>query len=343
MLSSCKIGIYFFGGKEIGFGHAYRALAIYHWIKKLDLNLSIEFEFLQSDQISNNAVAKIFRDAIGVSLCVHDFPDLPGKEWDILIVDRLTLNTDLLFSLKSRTQLLICIDDTLDDGTYCDLKLNPLYKNQTEIREEFQGNYHEGVACQIIHPKFTSKPTVWREKVTHVLVMQGGADSHDTVREILDVLHQLILRHNEIKFSFLSPSFEEKLLNRHENPKENVCFFNTISDMRKFLLGVDLAISSGGITPFELAAMQIPSLLISAEQKELETMQKLAEIGCAINLGKHSKKSLKQLVTQISYLVENPHELLTLKENASSTVFCDGGKIINDFILKHVKAHDGLQ
>ena len=113
--------------------------------------------------------------------------------------------------------------------------------------------------------------------------------------------------------------------------------------MRKFLLSVDLVISSGGITPFELAAMQIPSLLISAEQKELETMQMLAELGCAINLGKHSKKSLKQLVTQISHLVENPHERLILKKNASSTVLCDGGKIINDFILKHVKAHDGLE
>lgn len=343
MLSSCKIGIYFFGGKEIGFGHAYRALAIYHWIKKLDLNLSIEFEFLNSDQISNNAVAKIFRDAMGVSPNVNDFPDLPGKEWDILIIDRLTLNSDVLSSLKSRAQLLICIDDVLDDGTYCDLKLNPLYKNQVTIKEEFRGNYYEGVACQIIHPKFRSKPTVWQEKVNHILIMQGGADSHDTVCEIFEAFHQLIFRHAEINFSFLSPRFEKKLSGAHKNPNGNTCFFTNISDMSEFLLGIDIAISSGGITPFELAAMQIPSLLISAEQKELETMQMLADLGCAINLGKFSENSLRRLVTQTTYLVENRRERFFLKKNAGSRVFCDGGKIINDFILKHIKTHDGIQ
>ena len=51
----------------------------------------------------------------------------------------------------------------------------------------------------------------------------------------------------------------------------------------------DLAITGGGITPFEAAASGLPTIVIANEAFEVPMAQLLAKIGCSVFAGHHSE------------------------------------------------------
>ena len=75
--------------------------------------------------------------------------------------------------------------------------------------------------------------------------------------------------------------------------------------MSSFLQNIDLAISSIGVTAFEIASMGIPAIHITAIEKEIETGQALNRLGVSAFSGVYNKTSQDFLQSNISNLIDN--------------------------------------
>ena len=84
----------------------------------------------------------------------------------------------------------------------------------------------------------------------------------------------------------------------------------------------DIAISSGGSTPWELAFMGLPAFVICFAENQIKTMDSLHNYGSVINLGWYSAIKKEQLLIQMNNLLQE--ELLRKKMSEKGTNLIDG-------------------
>jgi UDP-2,4-diacetamido-2,4,6-trideoxy-beta-L-altropyranose hydrolase len=124
------------------------------------------------------------------------------------------------------------------------------------------------------------------DKARRVLVTMGGADPGNVTLKALDALQQIQVKDLEVKV-VIGGSFQhrETLAGRDT---VGICeLIENPSDMPGLMAWADLAISAAGSTCWELAFMQLPSVLLILADNQRSNAIGLDSAGAALNLGWH--------------------------------------------------------
>jgi UDP-2,4-diacetamido-2,4,6-trideoxy-beta-L-altropyranose hydrolase len=313
-----KVGLYTFGGPKIGTGHLFRCLALARWLDRMSEPAEIQFEVIDLDPNGPAAARSIVGSRTGHPCRIHQDPELGGGHWDVLVVDRLRVPPQAMQSLRRRTRYMVSIDDVGPGRFFADAALNPLYRS---CEPRFPGSPlsfdRQGPEFQIIGPEFSDSPSRWREDATDVLITQGGADPHGIAPRIIRDLEPLLSIHDRLVLHVLTgPAFraDEALRKIEARLGPRLVRHKDVTDMAVFLRGMDLAVSAVGVTPFELAALGLPSLLVTGELKEVETADELVSMGSAVSLGIYREGAGEKLRSTVDMLLRNPSRRAALRE-----------------------------
>jgi len=74
-------------------------------------------------------------------------------------------------------------------------------------------------------------------------------------------------------------------------------------------------VSAVGVTPFELAAMGLPALLVTGEAKEVETANEIVTTGAAISLGLYCEGTGERLRAIVITLMRVPEQRAALRQS----------------------------
>ena len=123
-----KIGLYTFGGSNIGTGHLFRSIAFANWLERIPFSLDISFEVINLDPNGIDVALNVLSKRSSIPCNIHKEPGLPGFRWDVLFVDRLRVAPGDMCSLRKRAQKIISVDDVGAGRYLADVAINPLYR-----------------------------------------------------------------------------------------------------------------------------------------------------------------------------------------------------------------------
>jgi spore coat polysaccharide biosynthesis predicted glycosyltransferase SpsG len=162
-----------------------------------------------------------------------------------------------------------------------------LGENYVPLREQFSGvNY--GV----------------RDRVRDVLITTGGGDEHNIAGAILDRIYREDMVYHVLVGRF-SPHFES--WQKRAGAEKNIRIHFDVKDMAELMCQCDLAVSAGGSTLYELAAVGVPFISFSyAENQEalVEYMGRHEVAGCAGAWHKDARGTLDRLGKLFAELCE---------------------------------------
>jgi UDP-2,4-diacetamido-2,4,6-trideoxy-beta-L-altropyranose hydrolase len=116
---------------------------------------------------------------------------------------------------------------------------------------------------QFLRPEYTERTL--REEVKEVLITTGGGDVQNLAGKILELIYRPDLQFHVTAGQF-SPNYEA--LKAVEQARENVTIHSNVTDMAGLMAGVDLAITAGGSTIYELSSLGVPFVCFSYAQNQ---------------------------------------------------------------------------
>lgn len=288
------------GYPAIGMGHIYRALTIAHEI------LDHQIMFLCTKE-SELAIQKIAEKEYRTYLQKSD--DLASEvldlEPDLVINDMLNTESNYIQSLKERGIKVVNFEDMGSGASATDITFNELFDNPTlEGENILWGNDYLFLRDEFLgakNRKFVEVPK-------KVLITFGGTDVNNLTQKALLAIAEVCEAHQiEVRIvSGAGYSHQESLQQTLKGlPGLNVVYTTATSVISSIMEEVDLAISSNGRTVYELAHMNIPTIVFSQHARENTHDFATADHGF-INLGFYTEESEGMLRAKFQKLVEKP-------------------------------------
>jgi spore coat polysaccharide biosynthesis predicted glycosyltransferase SpsG len=276
-----------------GMGHLFRMLNFVKYLKEKNQ----EFIFL----INDNEKTKEILTSYEYKYEIIDLEDV-ASDWETDLIKKYSfkywindrLDTDEIHAkniIKNYTKL-ITFDDLGSGAKFSDLNICGLFfkKNNLEGRKILKGVEYLILNDEI--DKYKRK----RDKIDNILVTLGGSDTYGVTIKVL----KLLKKYNIKATIHIGPSFGHKEeLDKIITSEYKV--INFAPSMIEEFSNYDLAITGGGVTPFEANASGLPCLIIASELFEipngefLDAINSSKFIGYYENMDENMFKNLTQL------------------------------------------------
>lgn len=248
------------GYPEIGMGHVYRGLQLaYGFIEhnvrfvlseKSQLGIQkIESSFYKYDVIKNNDEILELIDKYKV---------------DIVINDILNTSKDYIDKLKTKDIRVVNFEDRGEGADCADATINALYEGENGNRKYWGSDYY------LIRDEFViAKPKQFSEKTQNVLVLFGGTDPNNLTLKTIKALIKFISDKDITVTVILGMGYSkvDEIKSVCKN-QEKITIVQDVRMMTEYMVKADIAISSQGRTMLELAAMGVPTILMSQNERE---------------------------------------------------------------------------
>ena len=261
-----------------GMGHLFRSLIIAKELEKR----KIKFIFL----INNDEQSKTILTTNHYKFHIVDLEDHVSN-WETALIKKFNISiwvNDRLDTIKSHSKNVIKNNIplvTLDDlGSGANLaSLNIVSLNSARFEEFHGANVLYGMDYLILNPEI-KKYKRNRNILNSVLVTMGGSDTYGVSVGLVENL----IKHNIRVTAVLGPNFQDlDRISRYTG--ENLTIKHNVPSMIEEMFNHDLAITGGGITPYEANASGLPCLIIANEKLEISNGEFLDKLGSSIFLG----------------------------------------------------------
>lgn len=119
------------------------------------------------------------------------------------------------------------------------------------------------------------------DTVTDVLLLTGGGDEYHVALKLVYEVMKHLYEWDDITFHIVcgrfSPDREE--LERKSHELENIKIYSHVEHIEKLMQTVDIAISAGGSTLYELCACGTPTITYSMADNQLRNVKKFDQLG----------------------------------------------------------------
>lgn len=290
------------GYAELGMGHIYNCITLAHAMIEHDLLFVISKKSIEG-------ILKIKETFLPyVIINSDDEIDNIIEEYkpDIWINDCLNTTYEYMDKLKSRIKRVISIEDLGTGTNRADAVINALYDNCINDK------IYSGWKYVCLREEFLlEQPRVFSENVSNIIIMFGGTDPTNLNKMVYETICSFAEKYRNIKFYFITGIGYNNI--KHgvlTNESKNIYVYPNVSRVTKYMKCADLAITSQGRTIFELAAMGIPSIVLS--QNEREKTHKFAQMENGfLNLGIGKDINIKSLENTLEWLISTP----SIREN----------------------------
>lgn len=239
-------------------------------------------------------------------------------EADVLIMDSLNNTGNFVNKIRSAPVKIVAFDNYGSGVWSSDLSINAILPPKTKRPTWSKTKLLTGLEYIILKKPVVRRQKI-RDKVKRVFISQGGTDTFGLLPKIVEILGSIKA---PIKFDVhVGPIFKhDKSLNAAlKKTSANFVVFDNVRNLAKLMRGADMAISACGLTIFELLSIGIPTLALTAEPRERDILEKLAEIKVVKNLGyyQQGKKLSIDIVDQVKTLIDNAEKRQMLSVQAS--------------------------
>lgn len=213
-------------------------------------------------------------------------------------------------------QNLLALEHNYSAEDYTDLLLGPRYavldKAYRRLRPE---------APQITNDVHT------------ILLTFGGADHTGQTRKVVDALTQLASPPERVIVVVGGMYEDPDALNLYlDSMSLKTDLHVNTSRMPELMADADMAVSSGGLTVWELACLGVPNVILSTADTQRQTGELLAREGHAAYLGHHHEVSQADIVTRLDELVADPSRRRHMAQQSWQLVDGHGTERVVDYI-----------
>lgn len=262
-----------------GMGHLFRMLNFIKYLRSKDEQFIV--------LINDNDKTKDILELNKIFFEVVDLKDFDSN-WETSIIEKYNikywindrLDTEEKHSLKVKNNSikLITFDDLGSGAKHSDINICGLFFNHDNIQGE---KILKGVQYLILNDEI-DKYKRERTEIKNILVTLGGSDTYGVTTKIL----KLLKTYNIKATIHTGISFEHKEELEKELTQEYIHISHVASFIEEFSK-YDLAITGGGITPFEANASGLPCLIVANELFEIPNGEFLDDIGSSKFMGYH--------------------------------------------------------
>lgn len=249
------------GNRKIGLGHIYRAITIADELKD---NKIIFISDLSNRRILNHLVPKKYKVLIFKKMDI--VRKIVQKNPVLVINDILSTKKSDVESYNKNKIRTINFEDLGQGAKYADLTINEIYDNPLNNNK----NTLWGNEYFFLRKEFnTIKPRPFKKKLSNVLITFGGSDQHNlTLKTYLTIKD--ICKDNSIRIHIVTgPAYKYlSLLYKETYHNTNVEIHHSTGIISKIMRKCDIAISSNGRTVFELAHMNLPTIVMPQHKRE---------------------------------------------------------------------------
>lgn len=309
-LSKKKILIRTDGYSEIGTGHIYRCLMIAYKLIDHDIKIVLNSR-------SDIGIEMIKKSYIPYEVIDNDneIVDLIDEfNCDIVINDILDTDVEYIREIKKTGVRVVNFEDLGPGADLANVVINDLYEKQRE-----GDNYFWGSKYYCLRDEFLlANPALYREEVRNVLILFGGTDPSELTMKVFDsIVSEASL--SGVKFTFiLGMGYKnvDEIKRKVEESGKNIEVIQNVKLMTEYMKRADLAISSQGRTMLELAAMNVPTILLAQNKRELHHEFGYLKNGF-INLGLGKDVDSNTIRETILWLIKSPQIRMQIKNMMS--------------------------
>jgi len=278
-----------------GMGHLFRMLNFTEYLK----THHHDFIFL----INENPKTKSILEKFAIRFNIVDLSDT-SSGWELNIIkqygilywvnDRLETDENHAINVKHNDCKLITFDDLGSGAQYSDLNVCGLFFNRNGLKGK---KILQGIEYLILNKEIDQYKKL-RTKADQILVTLGGSDTYGVTLQVLNILK----KYNIHATIHIGPSFEH-IKELKEEINENYKIIQNVPSLIAEFSHYDLAITGGGITPFEANASGLPCLIIANELFEIPNGEFLENIGSSKFLGYYqnmNKEIFYKIIKNIS-------------------------------------------
>ncbi|WP_270369995.1 cytidylyltransferase domain-containing protein [Aerococcus urinaeequi] len=325
-LSKKNILIRVEGYSEIGLGHVYRGLSLAYSL--MDHNVT----FVTSSK-SDLAIKKLEDSFIKYEVIQeeHQLEEIIAKyDVDIVINDILNTSISYMEYLSQFSVRVVNFEDVGPGSALADAVINDLYAPQNT-----DSKYYWGSKYYLLRDEFLiSKPSEFNEEVNNVFVIFGGVDPSNLTQKVLDAFEQ-INTNEDVEFTVVvGPGYAEfeKIQDIAENSALNISVFKDVNNMAEMMKRSDIAISSQGRTMLELASMNVPTILMAQNERELTHEFGYLSNGF-INLGLGEAIDSSSIALTLEWLMNTPQIRRQMHNQMQKKDLRNGFKRVKSIIL----------
>jgi spore coat polysaccharide biosynthesis predicted glycosyltransferase SpsG len=304
-----------------GMGHLFRMLNFAKYLEEK----SQEFIFLINDNEKTKEILKSNSykyEIVNVEDTISDWEtDLIKKyNFTFWINDRLDTDATHAQNIVNNRIKLITFDDLGSGAKWSDINICGLFFNQDNLKGK---KVLKGVDYLILNPEIKQFKKN-RTDLKNIFVSLGGSDTYGVTVNVLKLLKKY-----QIKATLhIGPSFNhQEELNKELTDDYKVVHFipSLIEEFTKY----DLAITGGGVTPFEANASGLPCMIIANEVFEVPNGEFLSSIGSSVFLGFH------QSIDETIFKGLNKLDIKQMSQNGLSHLNIDAVEKIFEEIISY--------
>lgn len=294
------------GSTSIGMGHVMRCLALAHAVGEL----GGEVRFVCRD-LGGVAAARVRAAGFAVDVLPDDEQDDAGAtlaactERSVVLVDHYGLGPAWWAVVRDAVPL-AAIDDVGRPGlgAGCDLVLN---QNVAAPRDEYAGGAELLLGCRyaLLRPSYVARlaeldrehPAVART----LLVTLGGADPADVTSRVVQALVELPPPTRLLVVQ--GPAFvhtESLAAAVSAHPRAELVV--APADLVDCMVAADLAVTAGGSTSYELAALGLPALTVQIADNQAGICRGMEEAGASEFLGVAEELDAARVLERVTSL-----------------------------------------
>ena len=289
LLSRIRIAFVVTGNRKVGMGHIYRALTLADTF----LGNDIRFFGYGCDPRAIQLVESQGYVLDAVTEQTTLFEQLREYAPAIVINDILDTDADYIDKLKSDGLFLVNFEDLGEGSLHANLVFNALYEfSAPPEHHRFGAKYVCLGESFLLLP-----PAPFRDPAATLLITFGGSDENNLTGRTCEILPPLLQETTlERVLVVLGPAYahHQELNALLESSKTSVrsCIhvYSKVENMASLIREADIAVTSNGRTVYELAAMGVPG--VSVSQNDRETLHLFSRystgfryIGIASNVG----------------------------------------------------------
>lgn len=256
------------GGKDIGFGHIARCIALYQAFEERE----IIPEFIVN---GNNSIKDLLKDR---NYQIFDWLKKKNKlfgiidKTDITITDSILVDDELLSEISGLVKSVVNIDDfkrrkytkgIIIDWTILADTLNYHRQNDGVL-------YLLGSSFTALRKEFWEvKGKKIKKNVENILITFGGSDIRNITPKVLSLLIDNYPNMN--KKVIIGKGFSNvKRIERIMDRRTELMYYPDAQSTKESMLDADVAISAGGQTLYELARVGVPTIAILLIDNQLD-------------------------------------------------------------------------
>lgn len=327
----CTVGHYF------GYGHFVRCYHLAEHLKTKGYDVIIIF--LHDDKFSDQSLANSF--LINYKNIDQLFQKLDEEACSLMIFDLMPeviishydKFTKLFSKLKSQNIKSVVIDGAFAcsiRAAYPDIQIDLLIAPY--IGENYLHNvgYKQliGTSYYILPQDFKQQPFSSNSDNNNILITCGGSDYYDCTSKCIDALNAYndsILNIQVVISKHFSDDNKKSIHQSVSNSKHQISIIDSPESLYECMLAADWVIGLSGLTKYEIASLEKPSILISPDEQYFEANKKFEDAKTALHYHCEQVDSIvSDLPKQINLMMTDSVLREELKENCRKLIDTHG-------------------